>query len=66
MVGWDPQADGALAGDLAVQVLRGRSPADLPFAPVTRKLLLLNRRTARAIGVTLPPQLLRQADHLEG
>ncbi|MDM7951764.1 MAG: ABC transporter substrate-binding protein [Cyanobium sp. CZS 25K] len=66
VVGWDPQADGALAGDLAVQVLRGRSPADLPFAPVTRKLLLLNRRTALAIGVMFPPELLRQANRLVG
>ena len=66
VLGWDPEADGALAGDLAVKVLGGRSPADLPFEPVTRKLLLLNQRTARAIGVTFPPELLRQADWLEG
>jgi putative ABC transport system substrate-binding protein len=66
VVGWDPQADGAQAGALAVQVLRGRSPATMAFEPVTRKLLLLNRRTARAIGVTFPPQLLRQADRVEG
>ena len=66
VLGWDPEADGALAGDLAVKVLGGRSPADLPFEPVTRKLLLLNQRTARAIGVTFPPELLRQADRLEG
>jgi putative ABC transport system substrate-binding protein len=65
-VGWDGQADGALAGDLAVQVLRGRSPAELPFEPVTRKLLALNRPTARAIGVVFPPALLRQADRLVG
>ena len=66
VVGWDPEADGALAGDLAIKVLRGRSPADLLFEPVTRKLVLLNRRTARAIGVTFPPELLRQADRLVG
>ena len=66
VVGWDPEADGALAGDLAVKVLRGVSPADLPFEPVTKKVLLLNRRTARAIGVTFPAELLRQADRLVG
>ncbi len=66
VVGWDPQADGAQAGALAVQVLRGRSPATMAFEPVTRKLLLLNRRTAGAIGVTFPPELLRQADRVEG
>jgi putative ABC transport system substrate-binding protein len=66
VLGWDPEADGALAGDLAIKVLGGRSPADLPFEPVTRKLLLLNQRTARAIGVTFPPELLGQADRLEG
>ena len=58
VVGWDPEADGAQAGALAVQVLRGRSPATMAFEPVARKLLLLNRRTARAIGVTLPPRPL--------
>ncbi|MEA5412626.1 ABC transporter substrate binding protein, partial [Synechococcus sp. BA-120 BA3] len=66
VVGWDPEADGAQAGALAVQVLRGRSPATMAFEPVTRKLLLLNRRTARAIGVTFPPELLRQADRVTG
>lgn len=66
VVGWDPEADGALAGDLAVKVLRGRSPTDLPFEPVTKKLLLLNRRSARAIGATFPADLLRQADRLVG
>ena len=66
VVGWDPEADGAQAGALAVQVLGGRSPADLPFEPVTRKVLLLNGRTARAIGVAFPPELLRQADRLVG
>lgn len=66
VVGWDPLADGAQAGALAVQVLRGRSPASMAFEPVTRKLLLLNRRTAGAIGVTFPPELLRQADRVEG
>ncbi len=66
VVGWDPEADGAQAGALAVQVLRGRSPATMAFEPVTRKLLLLNRRTAQAIGVTFSPPLLRQADRVEG
>lgn len=65
-VGWDPEADGALAGDLAVKVLRGRSPADLPFEPATKTVLLLNRLTAKAIGVRFPPELLRQADRLVG
>ena len=39
---------------------------DLPFEPVTRKLVLLNQRTARAIGVTFPPELLRHANRLVG
>lgn len=66
VVGWDAETDGALAGTLAVQVLRGRSPAELPFAAATRKLLLLSRHTARAIGVPFPPSLIRQADRMVG
>ncbi|KEF42051.1 MAG: ABC transporter substrate-binding protein [Cyanobium sp. CACIAM 14] len=66
VVGWDAVEDGALAGALAVKVLRGRSPSALPFEAVERKVLLLNRRTARAIGVRFPPLLLRQAGGVLG
>ncbi len=66
VVGWDAAADGALAGGLAVQVLRGRPPASLPFEPLTQRLLMLNRRTAAAIGVRFPPGLLAEADRLVG
>jgi putative ABC transport system substrate-binding protein len=62
VVGWDAAADGGLAGDLAVKVLRGRSPASLPFEPVTHRLLLLNQRTAKAIGVRFPASLEARAD----
>ena len=66
VVGWDAHADGQLAGALAVQVLRGADPANLPFEPLSRRLLLLNRRTAAALGLAFPAELLRRADRVVG
>ncbi len=60
-IGWTYHADGYAAGKLAVRVLKGESPAKIAFEPLTKTDLLLNRGTARAIGVTLPESLLKRA-----
>jgi ABC-type uncharacterized transport system substrate-binding protein len=46
------------------RVLAGASPRDLPVENVTRIELVLNRRIARAIGLTIPPGVLARADRL--
>ena len=49
---------------LTLRILKGESPATMPFEPLTKTTLLLNGATAKAIGVSLPEALLQQADTL--
>jgi putative ABC transport system substrate-binding protein len=46
------------------RILKGAKPADMPVEQPTRYVVAINLRTAMTLGITIPRQLLLQADHV--
>jgi len=54
------------AAYIAARVMRGEDPGSIPFQPVSSTTVIINLRSARALGLKIPESIMSQADEIIG